>query len=444
MIPSEPLKLAKPQSDNRTTGGRTSFTFRQTELHRMTPSTRLLSLAACLLSPSGFANAQDGAPERPTIVVSAKALDIHRSFPVFDGHNDLPWALRQGGGRFERFDIAQPQVEFHTDIPRLKAGGVGAQFWSVYVPTSTIRQGSALTTTLEQIELVKQMAERYPETFEIAMDVEDIDRIRAQGKIASLIGVEGGHSIENSLNVLRQLYAEGARYMTLTHSTSLDWADSCSDEAKCGGLSAFGEEVVREMNRLGMLVDISHVSPDCMRHTLRVTKAPIIFSHSSARAIADHPRNVPDDVLKLTKENGGVVMINFFNDFIHPTDAARSNQRSKMRETLELRYADDERSQTELRKWELANPRSHQCTVHEVLDHIDHVVHVAGIDHVGLGSDFDGVPALPKQLDDVASYPVITQGMLDRGYDEAAIRKVLGENMIRVLAETERVARSMK
>ena len=409
----------------------------------MTQSTRLLTLAVCLMSPVGLAIAQNGDSKRPAIVVSAQALNIHRSFPVIDGHNDLPWALRQGGGRFDRFDIAQPQSQFHTDIPRLKAGGIGAQFWSVYVPTSTIRQGSALTTTLEQIELVKQMAERYPETFEVALNTADIDRIRSQGKIASLIGVEGGHSIEDSLNVLRQLYAEGARYMTLTHSTSLDWADSCSDEAKCGGLSAFGEQVVREMNRLGMLVDISHVSPDCMRHTLRVAKAPIIFSHSSARAIADHPRNVPDDVLTLTKENGGVVMINFFNDFIHPTDAARSNRRSKVREDLELRYADDERSQAELRRWELANPRSHQCTVHEVLDHIDHVVRVAGIDHVGLGSDFDGVPALPAQLDDVASYPVITQGMLDRGYDEAAIRKVLGENVLRVFRSAEAVAQSL-
>jgi membrane dipeptidase len=410
----------------------------------MTQSTRLLSLAACLMSPAGLAIAQNGAPGRPAIVVSAKALDIHRSFPVIDGHNDLPWALRQGGGRFDRFDIAQPQTQFHTDIPRLRAGGIGAQFWSVYVPTSTIRQGSALTTTLEQIELVKQMAERYPETFELALDTADIDRIRSQGKIASLIGVEGGHSIENSLNVLRQLYVEGARYMTLTHSTSLDWADSCSDEAKCGGLSAFGEEVVREMNRLGMLVDISHVSPDCMRHTLRVSKAPVIFSHSSALSIADHPRNVPDDVLQLTKKNGGVVMINFFNDFVHPTDAKRSAARSAMREALVLKYPENkEKSDAELRKWELANPRSTKCTVHDVLDHIDHIVAVAGIDHIGLGSDFDGVPALPNQLDDVASYPVITQGMLDRGYDEASIRKVLGENVLRVFRNAEAVAQSL-
>ncbi len=389
--------------------------------------------------------AENNASKRAAIVVSDQALQIHQSFPVVDGHNDLPWALRQEGGRLDQFDIAQSQPKFHTDISRLKSGGVGAQFWSVYVPTSTMGQGSALTTTLEQIELVKQMAARYPETFELALSTEDIGRIRGQGKIASLIGVEGGHSIENSLGVLRQLYAEGARYMTLTHSTSLDWADSCSDEAKCGGLSPFGEEVVREMNRLGMLVDISHVSADCMRHTLRVAEAPVIFSHSSALAIANHPRNVPDDVLKLTKKNGGVVMINFFNDFVHPTDAKRSTTRTALREELKAKYAgESEKSDAELRKWELSHPRSSECTVHDVLDHIDHVVTVAGIDHVGLGSDFDGVPALPKQLDDVAAYPVITQGLLDRGYDEAEIRKVLGENMIRVLRETERVAQSMK
>jgi membrane dipeptidase len=423
-------------------------------MHLMTRSTYLISLAVGLITGAASANGQqtfsDTAPaqrsvaQRTPIVVSDKAWDIHRSSPVFDGHNDLPWALRQSGGRFERFDIAQPQPDFHTDIPRLKSGGVGAQFWSVYVPTSTIGQGSALTTTLEQIELVKQMAKRYSETFEIALGSRDVQRIRSQGKIASLIGVEGGHSIENSLNVLRQLYIEGARYMTLTHSTSLDWADSCSDTARCGGLSSFGEEVVREMNRLGMLVDISHVSADCMRRTLRVTRAPVIFSHSSALAIADHPRNVPDDVLTQMKSNGGVVMINFFNDFIHPADARRSADRTAMRKELERDFPQDpEQADLKLRKWELAHPRSTQCTVHDVLDHVDHVVAVAGIDHVGLGSDFDGVPALPRQLDDVSTYPVITQGLLDRGYREDEIRKILGENIARVLREAEQVARSL-
>ena len=424
----------------------TQLTFYELEMH-CTKTTLCTSIVTLLVfhfsSVGGPVTAEENPQPRQPIIVSQKAIRIHRSSPVVDGHNDLPWSLRQEGGRFDQHDIAQSQPKFHTDIPRLRAGGVGAQFWSVYVPASTMQQGSALTTTLEQIALVHQMVERYPETFEFALSSSDIDRIRSEGKIASLIGVEGGHSIENSLNVLRQLYAEGARYMTLTHSRSLEWADSCSDEPKSGGLSPFGEEVVREMNRLGMLVDISHVSPDCMRQALRVTKAPVIFSHSSAYAIANHPRNVPDDVLKLTADNGGVVMINFFNDFIHPTDAARSNERSQVRKALQLRYADDERSEAELRKWELANPRSHECTVHEVLDHIDHVVRVAGIDHVGLGSDFDGVPALPEQLDDVSSYPVITQGLLDRGYSEQDINKVLGQNVLRAFRVAEEVAREL-
>lgn len=381
------------------------------------------------------------ADQRPPIVVSAQAAAIHRDAPVVDGHNDLPWALRKAGGRFDRFDIATAQPQFHTDIARLRTGGVGAQFWSVYVPVSTARQGSALTTTLEQIEIVKEMSERYSNVFGLAHNTADIRRIRQQGKIASLIGVEGGHSIENSIGVLRQLYKAGARYMTLTHSMSLDWADSCSDDPVCGGLSPFGEEIVHEMNRLGMMVDISHVSADCMRRTLRVSHAPVIFSHSSARAIADHPRNVSDDVLKMLDDNGGVVMINFFNDFINPTDAARSNKRSELRAKLSREFPDDpSQADAELRKWELANPRSSLCTVHDVLDHIQHVIEVAGVEHVGIGSDFDGVPALPNQLEDVSSYPVLTQGLLDRGYTESEIRQVLGENVIRVFQEVEQTA----
>ena len=403
-------------------------------------------LAACCLLVAAansigvdLRNAQGADPRKP-IVVSQQAVAIHQGSPVVDGHNDLPWALRQAGGLFDRFDIASSQPQFHTDIERLRKGGVGAQFWSVYVPVSTSQQGSALTTTLEQIEIVKQMAGQYGDVFELALNTADIKRIREQGKIASMIGVEGGHSIEDSINVLRQLYREGARYMTLTHSMSLQWADSCSDKEICGGLSPFGEEVVHEMNRLGMMVDISHVSANCMRHTLRVTKAPVIFSHSSARSVADHPRNVPDDVLKTLKGNGGVVMINFFNDFINPTDAERSRKKSELREKLKEKFSDSEQADAELRKWELVNPRSQLCTVHDVLDHIEHVIHVAGVEHVGIGSDFDGVPVLPKQLEDVSMYPVITQGLLDRGYTEAEIRQVLGENVIRVFRGVEATA----
>ncbi|MEO1525642.1 MAG: dipeptidase [Planctomycetota bacterium] len=383
--------------------------------------------------------------ETPRIVIGETARRIHDSAPVIDGHNDLPWALRMTEGGLKANDIAKPQPDFHTDIPRLRTGGVGAQFWSVYVPATTMNTGKALLTTLEQIELVEEMAQRYPDVFEIALTTEDIARIRSEGKIASMIGVEGGHSIENSLSILRQLYAAGARYMTLTHSISLPWADSCTGEVISGGLSPFGEEVVREMNRLGMLVDISHVSADCMRQVLQVTKAPVIFSHSSAYAVANHPRNVPDDVLKLTKENGGVVMINFFNDFVHPVDAKRSSARYEKRAELKKKYPDDsEAADAELRKWELMHPRSKRCTIYDVLDHIDHIVKIAGIDHVGMGSDYDGVPVLPEQLEDVSTYPRITQGMLDRGYSESDVRKVMGENVLRVMADTERVARELK
>lgn len=382
----------------------------------------------CLLPLSAFAQGE-------------AALRIHRTAPVIDGHNDLPWAIRRSGRAADEIDLREHQSAFHTDIPRLRRGGVGAQFWSVYVPADTSDRGESLRTTLEQIDLVHELVRRYDDVFELALTADDIERIRGQGKIASMIGVEGGHSIENSLAVLRELYRRGARYMTLTHSRSLDWADSCTDQPRSGGLSPFGEEVVREMNRLGMLVDISHVSADCMRHTLRVTSAPVIFSHSSARAVADHPRNVPDDVLRRLPENGGVVMVNFYTAFVEPQEVRRAKRRDELRKDLATRYPDDpDRGRAELRKWEVANPRPNLCTVEHVLDHIEHIIRVAGIDHVGLGSDYDGIPTVPKGLEDVSTYPAITQGLIDRGYGEADIRKVLGENLMRVFREVESAA----
>lgn len=379
------------------------------------------------------------------VVVSEAARQIHATAPVIDGHNDLPWALRKAGGLNDQTDIAKSQPDFHTDIERLRGGGVGAQFWSVYVPAKTRRNGESLLQTLQQIGVVREMIKRYPEVFELALNADDIERIRGEGKIASLIGVEGGHAIENSLSVLRQLYSEGARYMTLTHSESLDWADSCTGDVISDGLSPFGEEVVREMNRLGMLVDLSHVSPDCMRDALRVTRSPVVFSHSSARAIADHPRNVPDDVLELTAKNGGVVMINFYSYFVHPDLVPYRLERSKVSDELEEKFPDDdEKVKAELRRWELKNRPDVVCDVHDVVDHIEHVIQVAGIDHVGIGADFDGVDALPMQLEDVAAYPVLTQVMLDRGYDEDAIRQVLGGNLMRVLRQMEKVASQSK
>lgn len=353
---------------------------------------------------------------KPVVDISAEAREIHMSGMLFDGHNDLPWAMRtKGGSSFAKVDISKP-TKFHTDIPRLRKGGLKAQFWSVYVPAGTDRTGNALLQTLEQIQLVHDMCERYPDVFEMADTAADIERISKEGKIASMIGVEGGHSIQNSLNVLNELYDRGARYMTLTHSKTLAWADSATDEPKNNGLSPFGKEVVREMNRIGMLIDLSHVSPKCMKDALEVTKAPVIFSHSSARALCDVARNVPDDVLRLTAKNGGVVMINFYSGYVVPTEKLPKS-------------ASDEKF--------LGN-------VGTICDHIDHIAKVAGIDHVGIGSDYDGVSYLPTGLQDVTGYPNITQELLNRGYNKEQIHKILGGNVLRALKAAEKVSAILK
>jgi membrane dipeptidase len=331
----------------------------------------------------------------------------------------------------------------HTDIPRLKAGGVGAQFWSVYVPAETMKEGTALSDTLEQIALVKQMIERYPDVFEQARTAADVERITKQGKIASLMGVEGGHAIEDSLENLRSLHALGCGYMTLTHSDTLAWADAATDKEAHGGLTPFGEEVVREMNRLGMLVDLSHVSDETMKDALRISKAPVIYSHSSARAIAGHPRNVPDDVLKLVKENGGVVMVNFFPGFIVPKSAQIMADMFEKRRQLRAQFPNDADYKREERKWELANPYP-AGSIHNVVDHIDHLVKVAGIDCVGIGSDFDGINRVPKQLEDVSTYPLITQELLNRGYKPADIHKIMSGNILRVMRQAEKVAADLQ
>lgn len=351
--------------------------------------------------------------ERP-VEVSEEALSVHFSGMLFDGHNDLPWQIRDfANSSFDEMDIAVHQPKLHTDIPRLRAGGLKAQFWSVYVPASTDKTGDAFLQTMNQISIVQQMHRKYPETFEMASTADDIERIVASGKIASMMGVEGGHSIQGELSNLKRLYDEGCRYMTLTHSKSLSWADSATDDSRVNGLSEFGREVVLEMNRLGMLVDLSHVSPTTMKQALELTKAPVIFSHSSALAINDHPRNVPDDVLKLTAKNGGVVMVNFYSEFVAPTEQVRKDKKVR-------------------------------GTIYDVVDHIEHIIKTAGIDHVGIGSDFDGVPRLPTQLDDVASYPKITQELLNRGYSRDDIHKLLGGNVMRVLRAAEQVAKEMQ
>jgi membrane dipeptidase len=374
--------------------------------------------------------------------VSEAALRIHRTALVIDGHNDLPWKLREkSASAFEIMDIAAAQPQLHTDIPRLRAGGVGAQFWSAWVPPETQRTGGATRIALEQIDLIHRMVGRYSDTFAFARTADDVIRIRKSGRIASLIGVEGGHTIENSLGVLRMFHDLGVRYLTLTHTETIDWADSSTDEARHGGLTEFGEQVVREMNRLGMLIDISHVSDDTVRDVLRVTRAPIIASHSSCKSLADHPRNLPDDLLKGIARNGGVIMVNFYSGFVHPEAAANVRELFPLYRKLREEHGDGETVEKAIRAWHEAHPMPHG-DVGTVVDHIDHVVKIAGIDHVGLGSDYDGITRLPAGLEDVSCLPRITEELLRRGYGEGDIRKVLGENALRVMRQVEQAARS--
>ena len=372
--------------------------------------------------------------------VSDQAKEIHARGYVFDGHNDLPWEIRSFSKRFDQCDIRQPQPKLHTDIDRLRKGNLGAQFWSVYVPASTSQSGVSYQTTIEQIDLVHAMIKRYPDVFAFCRTASDIEQARKDRKIASLIGMEGGHSIEDSLQNLHRLYDMGARYMTLTHSANVAWADSATDTPQNDGLSPFGEEVVREMNKIGMLVDISHVSPATMHDVLDVSKAPVIFSHSSARAIADHPRNVPDDVLKRMPANRGVVMVNFYSAFIVPEGAKRSSDRLALRTELRKQFPDTpEAVDRELRRWDLKNPQQ-RGDANTVMDHIDHIVKTAGVDYVGIGSDYDGIPMTPHGLEDVSTYPVLTELMLQRGYSEEDIHKIMHKNILRAIQEAEAVA----
>jgi membrane dipeptidase len=383
---------------------------------------------------------------RAPVKLTDEALRIHREALLIDGHNDLPWQFREKKDlSFRKIDLRQSQKKLglHTDIPRLIEGGVGAQFWSAYVPADTGKKGTAVRLTLEQIDVVKRMVAAYPDTFEMAYSAEDILRIRKKGKIASLIGVEGGHSIDNSLGVLRMLYALGVRYMTLTHSETLDWADSATDEPRHHGLTEFGEQVVREMNRLGMLVDISHVSAETMRHALRVSRAPVIASHSSAYAIAEHPRNVPDDVLRLIKKNEGVVLVNFYSGFIVPEGARQRRDMFQIARDLQKKYPDEREFRAALEQYRKEHPIP-SGSVHHVVDHIEHIVKIAGVDCVGIGSDFDGINRVPNQLEDVSCFPYITQELLNRGYKKEDILKILGGNLLRVLRRAEEVAKEVK
>ena len=397
----------------------------------------LIVLLWCQTSLELFAQTQ------VMVDVSDQAQRIHRSTFVFDGHNDLPYTLRkEASSSFTKMDIAKDQPAIHTDIPRLRKGNVGAQYWSVYVPASTAYRGEALSQTLEQIEIVHAMMKKYPETFALTKTYQEIIKARKQGKIASLIGVEGGHSIEDSMANLHRLFKLGARYMTLTHSDTLAWADSATDDSRHQGLNEFGVAVVQEMNSLGMIVDLSHVSEATMHDALDISEAPIMFSHSSARSVADHVRNVPDAVLKRMADNGGIVMVNFFSGFVDPEAAKIMSNMFDVSRELRMKYEDDEQYSAAMTRWRAANPYP-PGTIHDVVDHIEHIIKVAGIDHVGIGSDYDGVSKLPLGLEDVSTYPRITQLLLDRGFSKRDIDKIMSANMMRVIRQVERVARNL-
>ena len=398
---------------------------------------RILLAAVSVVALAGAAQAQEGD--------AARVSEILKTTPLIDGHNDLPWALRQDYGN-DVFGVdltkdLSASTELHTDIPRLRAGGVGGQFWSVYVPAS-LTPLEAVQATFEQIDTAKRIIAAHPETFALATTADEIEQVFASGRIASLIGMEGGYSIDDSLGVLREFHRAGARYMTLTHSTTTTWADSATDAPKWVGLNPFGEAVVREMNRLGMMVDLSHVSEETMLDAMRVSDAPVIFSHSSARAVTDHPRNVPDSVLRRMPEDGGIVMVTFVPGFIN--EEVRSWGASRTAEEARLKSlnpGDPAAVEAGMATWVQANPTP-RAGIADIVAHIQHVREVAGIDHVGLGGDFDGIGSLPEGVGGVDAYPTILAALMEAGWSEADIRKIAGENLLRVMRAVEAVAAS--
>ncbi|MGW1125047.1 dipeptidase [Streptomyces sp. NPDC002526] len=373
------------------------------------------------------------------------ARELLAEYPVVDGHNDLPWALReQVDYDLAVRDIATDQsAHLHTDIPRLRAGGVGAQFWSVYV-RSDLAGDAAVSATLEQIDVVAELLERYPADLRRALTADDMEAARAEGRIASLMGAEGGHSIDNSLGTLRGLHALGVRYMTLTHNDNIAWADSATDEPGVGGLSAFGHEVVREMNRTGMLVDLSHVAATTMRDALATSEAPVMFSHSSSRAVCDHPRNIPDDVLAQLPANGGIAMATFVPKFVLPEAVAWTQAADENLRAHGLHHLDTtERAMKLHAAFEAANPRP-VATVATIADHLDHMREVAGVDHIGIGGDYDGTAFLPQGLGSVAGYPNLIAELLRRNWSAADLAKLTWQNAVRVLRAAEDVARDLR
>src|SRR5436190_1547449 len=405
--------------------------------YRVRAMNRLNAVAVTLLLLAASAHAQ-------TDAVSARIDRILRDVPLIDGHNDLPYQYEERAkDHLAQIDIRQDQSKLtpplHTDIARLRQGRLGGQFWSVYVP-ATLKGADAVRATLDQIDVVHRLDERYPDTFELARTADDVVRIHRGGKIASLIGLEGGHSIGNSLAVLRDMYALGARYMTITHFDNNDWADSATADPVHNGLTPFGKMVIGEMNRLGMLVDLSHVAPKTMNDALDVAAAPVIFSHSSARALVDHARNVPDDVLRRLEQNDGVVMVSwvpgFSSEKVRAQDAAKDAEEARLKA---LYRGQPDKVKAGLAQWEAANPAP-RATVQDVADHIDHIVKVAGAAHVGLGADLDGITVTPQGLESVADYPKVFAELIRRGYTDQHLEGIAGLNVLRVMRKAEAVA----
>ena len=406
----------------------------------------ITTLAATL---SGLALAAPAAAQD----YQARVARVLRATPLIDGHNDWPEALREneGDGRWtiDLTDLTHAKAIYNSDIDRLKKGMVGAQFWSVWV-SADLPGKEQVEQTLEQIDLVKSLARRYPQTFAMVRTAAEVRRAHAAGRIGCLIGVEGGGQIDNDLSVLRAYAELGAGYLTLTHSRTIEWADSATDDPQHNGLTAFGRTVVLELNRLGMLVDLAHVSEKTMRDAIAVSKAPVIFSHSSARALDDHPRDVPDDILKLVAANGGIVMVNYAKPYISDAyrrwaaDAAAEKTRLNAPPFGGLDIGQPDKAKADYAGWLAAHPAP-AVTLAQVADHIEHIAKIAGVDHVGIGSDFDGVgDTLPTGVDDVSTYPALLAELMRRGWGDADVAKLAGGNVLRVMAAAERVSAEMQ
>ena len=402
----------------------------------------LIRLAiAAIFACAFFATVDASAQAADSNLALARAKRILKTTPLVDGHNDLAWRIREDKHTprdVEAYDLRKT-TPGHTDLARMKEGMVGAQFWSVYIP-GEIKDSGYARVQLEEIDIARRVIAKYPERLALATHAADIRKDFAQGKVASFLGMEGGHAIENSLGALRAYYDLGVRYMTLTHNVTLDWADAALDEPKHGGLTPFGKEVVREMNRLGMLVDLAHVSPGTMSAALDVSEAPVIFSHSGARALVDHPRNVPDSILARLPKNGGIVMVPFVNGFVSAKVRAHDVAEAEAAKDAAKKFPNDSAAvEREMSAWRGAHPAL-RASIGDVADHIEHVRDIAGVDHVGIGSDFDGIDDVIPGLENVSKFPSLLAELARRGWSDADLRKVAGENFIRVFTQAEVVS----